>query len=590
MFKDAIKRIIDDGKIVKFNRAIAEGVGYTQAKDGIHERVNTILRRELTHDKETNPRLPEGLAYLGYRFMSPFEAYMFKIHRQDNRNGKGRAPVPIAETDTYMVSVRFRIPGESRVVSRPMYLPFIRRGGLMNYWGTCYHVAPVIHQPGICREHGGLFVNFDFTRKVSLKFCKSPTKILVNGRKEEMYIPGTLNLYPGKNPTGHDSDEKPLAYWLFGKYGFREAIKRYTGVDARIYPAYKIPELDLTKYAVISSGDTRYAKHIQYAVVVPIESLPSVGGPRWDQDEHVLLVMAGAFFKAAHYYTSKQNSRVNPQSQLTPLFTKLDEFAEEEDLENLNSAEIWKEILGRSVQGTKATDVDLHRSMNTHFIECERYVNDTFRGELMVADPEVDPDMNTFDFLFYATKLMIRTRLTRQEDIPSMYGKRLTVVDYLLLGNQGFSSTVSSIRWKLEMLDNKSPLGCTETIRDNLNKKITFNLVTRNITGNGAISFFNASTESMVLAISTHAISQTETDSKKGGKGGKTVNLNDRTKHASASHAELGNVYYIPKSSPYKFGILSQYMTTSRHFVMLRNPKLDREIRVIENDIALIGR
>jgi len=589
VFKDAIKRLKESGRIPKFNRAIAEGVGYTQAKDGIHQRVNTILKRELTHDRESNPRLPEGLAYLGYRFMSPFEAYVFKIHRQDSRNGKGRSAIPIASTDTYMISAMFRLPGGYKV-NRPLYLPFIRRGGLMNYWGTSYHVAPVIHQPGICREHGGLFVNFDFTRKVSLKNCRRSVKILVNGRKEELYLPGTLNLYSAKNPTGHDADEKPLVYWLFGKYGFREAIKRYTGVDVEIIPAYKIPEMDLQNNVVISSGaDPKVSRTIQYALKLPMSAFPNMDKPRWEQDEHILLVMCGAFFKAAHHYATKQNARGGPSASLSPLFSRLDEFAQEEDLENLNSPEIWKEILGRSIMGTKTSDVDLHRSMTTHFIECGRYVNDTFRGELMVNDPDVDPDMDMFDFLMYTTKLMIRTRLTRQDDIPSMYGKRLTVVDYLLLGPQGFTSTISSIRWKLEGLDNKSPASCADTIRDNLNKKVSFNLVTRNITANGAISFFNAASESMVLAVSTHAISQTETDAKNK-KSGKTVNLNDRTKHASASHAELGNIYYIPKSSPYKYGILNPYMKTSRTLVMERNPKLDPAIRKAEEDLAKIGR
>jgi hypothetical protein len=589
VFKDAIKRLKEKGKIVPFNRAIAEGVGYTQAKDGIHERVNTILRRELTHDRDSNPRLPEGLAYIGYRFMSPFESFIFKISRQDSRSGRGKAPIPIAETDTYMIGTRFRIPGEGKVLTRPMYLPFIRRGGLMNYWGTSYHVAPVIHQPGICQEHNGLFVNFDFTRKVSLKFAKHPVKVLVNGRKEELYIPGTSNLYTPKNPTGHDADEKPLVYWLFGKYGFSQAIKRYTGVDVEIIPAYKVPEVDLDEFVVISSGaDPRVSRTIQYALKVPVSAFPNISQSRWEQDEHALLVTCGAFFKAAHYYASKQNSR-SGLSQLTPLFTKLDEFSQEEDLANLNSAEIWKEILGRSIMGTKTSDVELHRSMTTHFVECGRYVNDTFRGELMVSDPDIDPDMDMFDFLFYSTKLMIRTRLTRQEDIPSMFGKRLTVVDYLLLGAQGFTSTVSRIRWKLEGLDDKSPESCGTTVKGHLNKDINHNLVTRSITSNGAISFFNASTESMVLAVSTHAISQTETDNKKK-KGGKTVNLNDRTKHASASHAVLGNIYYIPKSSPYKYGILSQYMQTSRNLVMTTNPKLEATVRETQDDISKIGR
>jgi hypothetical protein len=366
-------------------------------------------------------------------------------------------------------------------------------------------------------------------------------------------------------------------------------VKRCTGADVKIWPAYRVKELDLDKQVVISSGEPQLAKNIQYVLVTDKENFPNIDRSRWDQSEHLLLVTCAAFYKAAHYYAGKQSARSPQRTTLTPLFTRINEFDEADDLANLDSPEIWKEILGRSIQGTKPSDVDLLRSMNSHFMECERYVNNTFRAELMVTDPDIDPDIDMFDFLYYTTKLMVRTRLTKQDDIPSMYGKRLTVVDYLLLGQTGFTSTISFIRWRLSQLENRSAETCHETIRDELNKKIVPNLVCRGITSNGAINFFNASTESMVLAVSTHAIGQTETDNKRSKKG-KTVNLNDRTKHASASHLELGNVYYIPKSAPFKSNILNPYMTTNRNLVMLRNPALDPIIREAEADIAQIGR
>ncbi|ENZ4827515.1 hypothetical protein ACGLDM_004600, partial [Salmonella enterica subsp. enterica serovar Braenderup] len=266
------------------------------------------------------------------------------------------------------------------------------------------------------------------------------------------------------------------------------------------------------------------------------------------------------------------------------------EMAMDEDIANLNSAASWREVLGRSIRGLKPSDIELSRSMDSHFQECERYVNSTFRGELMANDPSIPDDLDMFDFLWYTTQLMVRTRLTKQDDIPSMYGKRLTVTDYLLLGQRGFTTTISKIRWKLGQLEHRTPETAAKSIRDALNKQIVLNLVMRTITSNGGISFFNASTESMVLAVSTHAIGQTETDAKRSKKGGKTVNLNDRTKHASASHLECGNVYYIPKSAPFKANILNPYMKTNPSLVMMRNPKLDPYIRPTEEDIAKIGR
>lgn len=591
MFADTIRKLKEDKSIVPFNRTVAEGVGYAQAKDGIHERVYGILKRELTYDPVTNPRLPEGLAVQQYRFMSPFEAYVFKVAKADSRQAKGRAPVSIARTDQYMISANIKVPGENRLTTRHIYLPFIRRGGLMYSWGTLYHVAPVIHQPGICREHGGIFINFDFTRKVSLKFCKNSVKMLVNGKKEEIFLPGTSNLYVPKTTQGSDSDEKPLPYWLFGKYGFKEAVERYTGAKVDIWPSYDLAKIDLDKYVIIQSGEPQLGKSIQYALIVNRESLPSTEKSRWDQDEHMVLSMCAAFFKAAHFYASRRTGRSQQRNALSPLFTHIDEFGVDADIANLNSKDIWKEILGRSIQGTKPSEVDLLRSMNSHFMECERYVNDTFRAELIAEDHDISPDMDMFDFLFYTTRMMVRSRLTKQDDYSSMYGKRLTVVDYLLLAQKGFTSTISGIRWALSQMAVRGPESCHDSIRNELNKKIVPNLVCRGITSNGGINFFNASTESMVLAVSTHAVGQTETDSKRGKKG-KTVNLNDRTKHASASHMECGNGYYIPKSAPFKSNILNAYMTTSRSLVMRRSddPIIKKIIEDTENDLAQIGR
>lgn len=130
--------------------------------------------------------------------------------------------------------------------------------------------------------------------------------------------------------------------------------------------------------------------------------------------------------------------------------------------------------------------------------------------------------------------------------------------------------------------------GLTRAIWDGLNRTITVNLVMRDISTNGAIAYHSASTESLVLGGSTHAILQTEADASRGGRG-KSINVNDATKHGSASQLECGR-YYVPKSSPFKMGILNPYALTDGRLVLLRNPKLNSIIRGVEKDISQIGR
>lgn len=587
MFEDAIDMLVSGGEIPKFNRAIAEGVGYTQAKDGIHDRVNAIMKRELTHST-SNPRLPAGLEYVGFRHMSPVETYAYRLQRSEPKGKKNRRGILIAPTDTYMISTEFNIPGFGPL-HRPIFLSFLRRGGLMQSWGTTYHVAPVIHTPGICVEHNGLFINFDFSRKTTLQYCKSTVKMLVNGRDMQVFIPGTSTLYGGSG-SGNDNGPKPLPYWIYGRYGFTEGVRKYTGANVFIYPAYKAAELDLEKYVIIMSGERTHSREIQYVLVAERESFPSLYGQGWDENEHVLLVMCGAFFRAAHFYAGKKiGRRSNSSRGLTPLFTRLDVDREDEDIANLNSADTWKEILGRSHVGGTQSDVDLLIGMEKHFQEIERYVNNQVRGELIQADPDIDADLDIFGFLYYVVRKMTLDRLKRNSDMASLFNKKLTVTDYMLLGRGGFNSTVSNLRWALEGLTRQDRITSQEDlgskIKDKINFMVSSSMVRFTESSNGAKSTFNASTESMVLAISTHAVSQTETDSKSG----KTNNLNDRTKHASASHIVLGNMYFIAKSSPFKYGILNQYMETSNSLTMIRPARFEKEVSEIEEDMARIG-
>lgn len=585
MYKDAIKRLAETGQIAKYNPAVAEGIGYSQAGDGIHNRIHTILNRELNYHPISNPRLPKELKYCGFRFLSPFESYIYKINRTGGR-GRKKTMVPIAKTDTYMISVKFTIPGGERV-TRPLNVPFIRRGSLMYSWGSCYHVATVIHQPGICRETDGYFVNFDFTRKVNFKFCGHTVKMFVNGRLQELFIPGVKNLYSGKSSTGHDTDGKPLSYWVFGRHGFSNAVKRYTGASVEIRHVDDIATADHDKYVVLQSGDYKYGRNIRYCLFVDKASLPSADKNEWTQKEHVLLVMLAAFFKAASYYASHQTNR-DESKNLPPLFTKHDEFQEDGDILNLDSADCWKEILGRSISGTVPSDFEILRRTESHFLECERYISSQFRGELMLNDDNITQDFDMFDFMFYITDLMTRTRLQRIDDIPSLYNKRLTVTDYLLMTQFGFTSTVSNLRWEFEGYEAKDRGSRSENFRTSLQRQLSTSVVTKGITKLPFVTYFNASSESMVLTCSTHAVSQTETDPER--RKAKTVNLNDRTKHGSASHIELGGIYYIPKSSPFKYGVLNPYMRLDKKFTMVRNPKLAKVIEEAETDIAQIGK
>lgn len=589
MFIDAIKHLSEIGRIPKFNPHIAEGVGYVQAKDGVLRKVDSVLNRELSHSPE-NPKLPVGFTYVESRILSPLEGYISALLRKPPRKkaGSSRNIVNISRTDEFLASLKFQLP-DGREVYRQMYIPFIRRGGFMYSWGTEYHCGAVIHTQGISREGKSLFVNFDFTRKVKFMDCKDRVKLRVNGIAEDVTIPGSSSMYGAKEGKGHDPGPKPLPYWLFARYGFKNAIKKYCGVDVEIIPSFFAPNIDTSKKIVITSGDKSKAQHCHYALVVDREVLPSYGKRTWTRDEHVLFTMLASFFKAAHYYISKSPMRCRRGQQINgrSLFTYVDSENWEYDVENLDSPDSWMIILGRSYIGGLQDDTEVYTRVATHLIECERYLNKQFRSELFQSDPEIDLEMNTFDFLFYVVGKMVDEDSSNVKDISSMYNKRLTIVDYMLLGKFGFNATVSLIRWKIESANMNSTGDISSEILTQLNRRLGCGLIRKTENNTAAISTYSATTESLVLAVSTSARDQTETDPRGGKK--RACNLNDRTKHLSISHFECGSGIYIPKSGPFRYSILNPYVLTTNKLVMVRNPELQALVKPAEEDILQIG-
>ena len=131
--------------------------------------------------------------------------------------------------------------------------------------------------------------------------------------------------------------------------------------------------------------------------------------------------MLAAFYKAAMFYSSRspRNNRARSTAgTLPPLFGSVSALNVKDDIDNLDSAMTWREILGRSVLGTKLGDVEVMRSTNTHFTtECMRYVDDHFRGELMYNEEfgDIPDDMNLFDWMGQWTQgeQMVRGTLGR---------------------------------------------------------------------------------------------------------------------------------------------------------------------------------
>lgn len=593
MFEDAIDLLEEAGEIPTMNKVVAEGIGYAQARDGIERIIDRRLKNELSSNDE-NSLLPKGFQYSHCRVMSPLEMYQWQVEKNKGSRSGGRGRprgIDVARSDYYMIELVFDLPktpsGERPQRKAAMFVPFIRRGGFMSVRGTEYHTSAVYHTPGLCLMDDGLFVNFNFTRKVKFKDNPRVTPLYIQGRPNAFKMPSTEDFYKGTlNDGGRKLKPTPIPLWLFAQYGFSDAIRRYTGVNVAILTEDTARLLDTDHYVIIRSANEKVNKHIAYVLAIPKKDLPSTQtGYVWSKEETNLLTMCAAFFDVAHFFAANRTSEVG-------YLLKSDTVNPEEDIAELNDPDVWKIILGKCVLGINGDPAEILKRIRHHLNEILRYICPRFRGELQSNDDEIPDDLNIFDFLYYTTQKLNDRRNRKSNDIASLYGKRLTVVDYLLLGKDGFTSAVSHLRWKLEGLvkdstpEELAQVDLTGKITNFINTYMSVGLLQGLESTHGEVSTFTCTTESLVLGVSTHAIDQTET-SKRSSRA--SVNLDDRKNHIDVSFMEAGSIMYLPKSGPFGPSILSPYVKLSPKYIIMQKPYLKPILGPAAIDLAKIG-
>lgn len=603
-FEAAIDMLDASGHIKHFTKVVAEGIGFAQMRDGMASTIDRILKRELVAS-EVNSRLPKGFRYVGYRVWSPLEQSYWQQEKNKKASPRNRGKakgIDVARSDYYMIELEFELPpGPNGVSVRrkcPLFVPYARRGSIMAVRGTDYHLSNVYHTPGICLMDDGLFVNFNFTRKVSFKDNPKSTEMIVQGRKKnkttdhfrtDVYrLPSAVDLYKGNLPQGGRAYKSccPIHTWLFAQYGFTQAVRRYTGVDVAIMTKEQAEKVSTEHYVILRSGNNKLRDLVKFVLVVPREALPFVSdGTSRTVEETDLLSICATFFELSHFFAANNTANVN-------YLTVSSSLNYEEDIQELYDPDVWKIILGKAVLGVNGDSAEILKRIRQHLNEITRYMCPRFRGELQSCDESVPDDMDIFDFLFYTSQRLNARRNRKTNDIASLYGKRLTVVDYLLLGKDGFTSSVSHLRWKLESLvkdlsdEEAAKLDLTGRITGALNTYMKVGLLQGLESTHGEVSTFNCATESLVLGVSTHAIDQTET-SKRSNRS--SVNLDDQKYRVNSSTIECGSIFALTKSSTFGWGIGNQYVKLSSRLETERNPLFIGLLDDTQSDLSKIG-
>ena len=545
MLKDAIALVHQ--MMPKINPVVGEGIAYHQMRS-VEQIVDKLMKIAFRREEVewTGEGLPDSFRYVSYEPVSPEESYMVKANYFGKRN-KGRSRKPggynMAQTDTYLVRYIFENDGDK--IIKNLALPFVRRGGIIHINGTRFGIMAVLKTRGLSLTPKGYFAGFPRLRVI---FDWKPDSFMLNGDDEHVYMPYSTTLHnSAKNATTY---VPPLACWLFAKFGLFGAFEKFLGVNIKVY-THNDPELltyDTEKYAICKPNNSTRNAFVDLAVVIAKEDLTP---------------QAKIFITTIFYVARKYPTRITP--------------------EYIDSAVLWKIMLGFSIFGKGEYETRIVDEINTHFYNIERMLDVIFKKELLSEGIDVD---TIYDFLFY-----VITRITQRNGdelvgMANLWGRYYTTTDYVI---RDLREAIFNTHWQLFKLARKSggkPIATTEVNRILNNSLKTFIINDLNNDHGEVVPFMTAS-DSMLIGLTSHCIDQT--DAKKRCGRGRVIDLTDPQRHLHASYLEVGCVANLPKSNPIGWGRINSHVKLDPYGKIIPKEYLKEELAELAADIRCKG-
>lgn len=495
----------------RFNRMLAEGLAYTQMKD-THLVIDTLMKSALRSDNE--PNLPKDFNYITYKVLDPFEEYLRRIknYRKSRKISKTKRQTvgyDMTLNDTYMVYFKFSAGGAEIV--RPVSIPFVRRGGITHIRGVKYGISPVLKTRGISTTDKGFFIAFQ-SSMVQFEWCTHV--FIINDKSEHVYMPYSTTLHH-KASKSSTSFYPPLAVWLFGKMGPKEVFKRYldTNIDFYSITDPALHDIDTDTYAICTGGPAIKNRRSNFAVVIQKDKLTPEAK-----------IMIGTMF----YVGNRHPDRL--------------------DISNVDNLITWQLLLGLAIMQDKCIpNQTLISDIQSHFANLEKMLDVSFRRELLTENILVE---DIYELLFYIIRAFTKKDNVNRSELANLWGKFYTCIEYVTFDlRQG----IYRAHWDLINLATNQATrkggGVVNqtTIEYTLNKFINTTAMQGINNNHGEVNAFMATTDNMILALTSHCIDQTDAN-KSSGK--KSIDLNSPANHMHASFCEVGCISNLPKSKP----------------------------------------
>lgn len=529
----------------KLNKDLVKGLARIHMKEA-DEFVDRIFRSAAAG-------FPPQVTYHGYHICTPMEMYKHSLRsgsskrrRRQGVAGKGSSEkqYEVARTDFYYLEPIFHFEGKPLTGTPALAMPDIGQGGSVVISDTTWFISPVLADRVISIGSEHIFVRLLRDR---LTFSRLPAGygVMINGVKETIGIV-TSQIYHQKKGVGepkpNTNAKTSMAHYLFCKFGFQEALKKYARCDVIVgdnlspkdYPPEEWFIYSTTGVPPRMQGSRKRAfNYVAPSICVAV---------RREQHSERAKVLIGALFYVADYF---------------PTFIRS---------EYVNDPRTWISPMGYILLSEDMNRGKLQEQMSNHIESLDDYADPFVIENMRRIGIEIE---NIYDFFAMVAENFGYWITNGQDKINSMYDKELSVLYFVFFD---VIKAIFGLNFKLKAASKK---GLTQNDTENIMKEcLKSGLMYWLIKSHGEVASKSSPTDNMAFKATADLVAQTATGRRTKGRGSDRGTIGDPAKKRHVSIGEVASMACPTKPDPTgRSGINHWMLLDESKSLVVRHPQ-----------------
>lgn len=508
-----------DEKAPKFNPIVANGLAVE------HMRMAEQYIDRIFRCAETG--FPEGLKYLGSQRCTPAEQYAEIIRKRNSRRY-----YEIAHSDIYMMKYLFEFEGEE--IKRYLFLPYVKDGGLITLRGSTFAISPVLTDKAISVGDNSIFIPLTMAK---LKFERSIQHFYKDGQRETVYVVWS-SLY-NRSAKSLRTEGRPkirahttLMHYLFCKVGVTRTFAEYGNADVLV--------------GTSEINEQTYPKE-KWIICSSMQLKPRRLRDKYYKGSDIRLAIP------------REQYNAKTASMIGGFFYVVDHFPERIVPDYVDSTRLWKILMGHLIFSGGISEGKLAEDIETHLESLDGYLDEMAKESLREDGVYCEDLYDLFDHIVET----FSERVTQAgNSISSMYGKRLTVLRYVL-----FDITSAIFTFMFRMRNNNRKQLTKKMVVDAMNFILKPDLIMRINHRHGEVNSISSPGDNKIFKITSNLVLQTDSS---GPRGRTRATVTDPTRWLHASVAEVGSYGNLPKSEPSGKGRINPYVNITPDGLIVR--------------------